>query len=205
MAIVIIFSVIVLLFLFFGPLRVIKERQEQKKYVSNSVQTIDNFNPTKIVRETSHPSFYFAIDEARCEVMCVSNMQKIRFKYENIVNVEMQVSRKSAQKVIKMSIHILLRNLAPASFDIMCIEDYAGLEAWQPNYKERYSKAQTILDNLMLIVDKNNQVKKEEGTMKTNISSSNQIDELKNLAQLKQQGVITEEEFIKLKEKVISG
>lgn len=137
--------------------------------------------------------------------MCVSNMQKIRFKYENIVNVEMQVSRKSAQKVIKMSIHILLRNLAPASFDIMCIEDYAGLEAWQSNYKERYSKAQTILDNLMLIVDKNNQVKKEEGTMKTNISSSNQIDELKNLAQLKQQGVITEEEFIKLKEKVISG
>ena len=66
-------------------------------------------------------------------------------------------------------------------------------------YKKTYGNAQAAFDVLRLIIDKKSKIQNAE----LNTNKSN-IEELKELAELKQQGLITEEEFATMKAKIIN-
>ena len=72
-----------------------KERRE------TAVSSRTDFTESKVVKDDS-ASFHFAVDEGRQEVFCYSKGNTIRFKYQDIVTVEVKVdgdtvvSKKSA-------------------------------------------------------------------------------------------------------------
>ena len=79
-------------------------------------------------------------------------------------------------------------------YDIECLA--LRVKTNDSRYKETYMKAQSIFDTLKFVV----------GNIKPDVSQNfmSDIEELKELAALKTQGLITEEEFATMKAKIIS-
>lgn len=195
------------------------------------VVKIENFTQTKIIKEPL-VSLYFAVDEQRQEIYCKSEEKTIRFNYTDLVAAEIKVnndtvvSKKSASiggalaggliagglgavvggtsmgksvsatEVSAVNVHILLRNSTVDSFDVKCLP--LPMKTSSNVYARFYNHAQAIFDILRLAMDK---VQKTEA--QTQVPKSN-IEELKELAELKKQGVITDEEFATMKAKIIN-
>lgn len=105
----------------------------------------------------------------------------------------------SAESVSTIKVHILLRDSSVNSFDIICYDEFGALKTTELLYKKTYGNAQAAFDVLRLIIDKKSKIQNAE----LNTNKSN-IEELKELAELKQQGLITEEEFATMKAKIIN-
>lgn len=109
---------------------------------------------------------------------------------------------KSKKKVSSIKVHILLRHCSVDSFDISCMSDMAtNVETSHPWYTEGYANAQKTYDALMLAMD---MVKERTVQPQVIVQQKSSIEELKELAELKQQGLITEEEFAVMKAKILS-
>ena len=109
---------------------------------------------------------------------------------------------KSKKKVSSIKVHILLRNCSVDSFDISCMCDMAAnVKTSDPCYTKGYANAQKIYDALMLAMY---MVKERTVQPQVIVLQKSSIEELKELAELKQQGLITEEEFATMKEKIIN-
>ncbi len=150
-------------------------------------------------------------------------MNEIRFKYKDIIDAEIQVdgittmSARSSfkegvltggvnvvingapigmgkQEISSIKVRIILRNRNIDMYDIECLA--LRVKTNDSRYKETYMKAQSIFDTLKFVV----------GNIKPDVSQNfmSDIEELKELAALKTQGLITEEEFAAMKAKVIS-
>lgn len=180
------------------------------------------------------PYYYFAVDTARQEMFFLSPTQEIRFHYRNIVMANMQVNNDvtethksaslggavvggvlggglgavvggssmgtstSVSKATKISVHILLRNMDVNSINVECLVSGDGLQTWTNEYKEAYSNAQSIFDISRLAID-------EIDLGVKNVAAQNSsIEGLKELANLRSQGLITEEEFSVMKAKIIN-
>jgi hypothetical protein len=164
--------------------------------------------------------YHFAIDDSKQEVYCYSKGNEIRFKYKDIVDFEIQVdgittmsnqptskgsseginvvintiSMSMVQEVSSIKVRIILRNRNIDMYDIECLA--LRVKTNDSRYKETYMKAQSIFDTLKFVV----------GNIKPDVSQNfmSDIEELKELAALKTQGLITEEEFAAMKAKIIN-
>jgi hypothetical protein len=99
-----------------------------------------------------------------------------------------------AQEVSSIKVRIILRNRNIDMYDIECLA--LRVKTNDSRYKETYMKAQSIFDTLKFVV----------GNVKTDVYQGfmSDIEELKELAALKTQGLITEEEFAAMKAKIIN-
>jgi hypothetical protein len=208
-----------------------KDYKKNVKKMKDAIPSRDSFRKTREI-EDKIALFYFATDDERQEVFCYSKSSKVRFKYNNIVEIEMlidgdtTVSKKSAsiggaiaggvlagsigavmggsamgktiskREVSSIKIHILLRNCKCDVFDIECLPFKVKTDS--STYQESYRKAQRIFDTLKLAIDK---VRTDVDVLQ---QASSDIEELKELAALKTQGLITEEEFATMKAKIIN-
>ena len=195
-------------------------QNKKVKVMRDAVASQGYFNETKVI-EDKLALYYFAIDDPNKEVYCYSKRNEIRFKYKDIVGFEIQVdgittmsdqltSKGSSgginvvintaamgvtQEVSSIKVRIILRNCNIDIFDIECL--VLRVKTNDSRYKETYMKAQNIFDTLKYAMGK---VKSEN--MSNNAMSD--IEELKELAVLKSQGLITEEEFAAMKAKIIN-
>ena len=203
-----------------------KEELEVRKAAISKPKA--GFIETAVIKD-DEARLYFSIDDISNEIFCYSNYKEIRFKYEDIINVEViendvTISDKSVslggalaggvlaggigavvggssmgkttstKQLVKLVVRIRLRNCSVNSFDVNCFhyESYP--------YTASYKNAQEVYDCLIVAMDK---VRPKTEEPKTSCSKST-IDELKELAELKQQGLITEEEFATMKAKIIN-
>lgn len=108
----------------------------------------------------------------------------------------------SKKEVSSVNVHILIRNNAVDSIDIQCLSVVEGkVKTDDIRYKYAYGNAQKIYDTVRLAMDK---VKVEAPQPQVVVQQKSNIEELKELAELKQQGLITEEEFATMKAKLLS-
>lgn len=207
-----------------------KEEKEEAEVRKTAIsKTKSGFIETAVIKDDD-ARLYFSIDDVSNEIFCYSNYKEIRFKYEDIINVDVvendvTVSDKSVslggalaggvlaggigavvggssmgkttstKKLVKLVIRIRLRNCSVNSFDVNCYHYYESYP-----YTASYKNAQEVYDFLVVAMDKV-RPKVEEPKVS---SSKSTIDELKELAELKNQGLITEEEFVTMKGKIIN-
>ena len=194
----------------------------------------EGFEETKTI-SSDRALLYFAVDEKQQEIFCYSNGRKVRFRYKDLVAIELKidddvtVSDKSAsvggalvggliagglgavvggsamgnvvskKEVSTVNVHILLRDNTVQGFDIECLNTSERVSVDDILYKEACAKAQEIYDVLRLAIDA------VEKSMQPQTSSLKSIvDELKELVELKQQGLLTDEEFSAMKAKILS-
>lgn len=217
----------------------IEESDKEKEEMKSVIDSQTDFSATKII-ENKYAKFYFANDETKNEFFIVQRtrdypkkINQIRFKYKDIVEVEIKVdgdttvSRKSAsiggalaggviaggigavvggsslgkttskKEVSSIDVHILLRDCPVDSFDVKCLPYSCKTDDHQ--YKESIANVQKIFDALRLAMDK----VKETPSIQP-ISPKSDVEELKELANLRSQGVITEEEFLAMKAKILN-
>ena len=202
-----------------------KEAEVMKAAISKATT---GFTETAVIKDDA-ARLYFSIDDISNEIYCYSNHKEIRFKYEDIINVEViendvTISNKSVslggalaggvlaggigavvggssmgkatstKDLVKLVVRIRLRNCSVNSFDVGCLR-YESFP-----YTASYKNAQEVYDCLIVAMDK---VRPKTEEPKTS-SSKSTVDELKKLAELKQQGLITEEEFATMKAKIIN-
>lgn len=209
------------------------EKEEMRAAISSKT----DFSADKKIADDG-ALYHFAVDQQRQEVYCYAKSKEVRFKFKDIVEVEIQVngdttvSNKSAslggalaggvlagglgavvggsamgkttskKEISSINVHILLRNCNVDSFDIECLSTFrSNIDTNHPWYKEAYSKAQGMFDALKLAMDA---VKTEITQPQIVVQQKSNIEELKELAELKQQGLITEEEFATMKAKIIN-
>ena len=194
-------------------------QNKKVKVMRDAAASQSYFNATKVL-EDKIALYHFAIDDSKQEVYCYSKGNEIRFKYKDIVDFEIQVdgittmsnqptskssseginvvintiSMSMAQEVSSIKVRIILRNRNIDMYDIECLA--LRVKTNDSKYKETYMKAQSIFDTLKFVV----------GNIKPDVSQNfmSDIEELKELAALKTQGLITEEEFAAMKAKIIS-
>lgn len=108
----------------------------------------------------------------------------------------------SKKEVTSVNVHILVRNSEVDSIDIQCLNAVEGkVKTDDIRYRYAYGNAQKIYDTLRLAMDK---VKVETPQPQVVVQQKSNIEELKELAELKQQGLITDEEFAAMKAKILS-
>ncbi len=108
---------------------------------------------------------------------------------------------KSVKKIKTVKVHILLRNARFDTYDFQLFNDGYEIKTDSYEYEKSYKNARFIFDALKLAMDK---VKVDTPQPQTVASHKSNIEELKELAELKQQGLITEEEFATMKAKIIN-
>ena len=108
---------------------------------------------------------------------------------------------RSTQEVTSIKVHILLRNAKVDSFDIICHKS-VPIQTTDGLYEKANANARAIFDVLRLAMDK--ATSESKILHSENPTSKSSVDELKELADLKKQGLITDEEFAAMKAKIIS-
>jgi hypothetical protein len=219
-----------------GLIAVMVANSNEKERRDAAVSARTDFTESKVVKD-DHASFHFAVDESRQEVFCYSKGNTIRFKYQDIVTVEIKIdgdtvvskksasiggalaggliagglgavvggssmgNSKSSRKVTAVNVHILLRDSNVDSFDVQCLAfESKSDEMW---YKTASQNAQAIFDILRIAMDKVQMEAIHSVKVETSAPKSS-IEELKELAELKRQGLVTDEEFATMKAKILS-
>lgn len=207
------------------------KNQQDAELLQNVLDEMNDFSPEKII-QNDFPVFYVALDDNKNEMFCFSNSIGVRFRYRDVICAEILIddnvvethksasiggalvggmvagslgaviggtnsgSSTSIKKVSSLKIHILLRNAQMDSFDIIAHEGFEA-DTSTKGYKELYDKVQSIYDMFRLAMDK-------AKTYRKNITNKTKIEELKELVQLKELGLITSEEFEIMKRKMIN-
>jgi uncharacterized protein (DUF697 family) len=76
------------------------------------------------------------------------------------------------------------------------------LEVLKKRYNEMFDKAKTIVPSWQMQASKSTQTENTSASFST---SSDIVSRLKDLAQLRESGVVTEDEFLSLKKKIVDG
>ena len=127
-------------------------------------------------------------------------------------------SSSSHSQISKLYVHVLLRNQSLPSLDFMCYNSF-GQTIPQMNYnleyKEASDRAQELYDLFRLIIDEADSIKREEEKQidaKKKAEEKQVADamdkltaaqELMNVSELYLKGLLTDEEYAKMKEKII--
>lgn len=118
------------------------------------------------------------------------------------------------KKVSKVEVVIKLRDINKTALHIVCFDALRETNNSNKEIKtddfvfgELYDKgmedAIKIADLINIIIDKMNNEKEQKNKLKPTFSVSSIADELTKLAELKKQGIISEEEFTNIKSKLI--
>lgn len=124
-------------------------------------------------------------------------------------------SSKEKKNVSNLSVKILLRDLARTSFLITCfdsrtmtterkssISTEGNMESWR--YQQAKENAVEIKDLISIIINRvDNEIKGSKQEVSTSMSASI-ADELKKLYDLKEKGILSDEEFTVQKQKLLS-
>lgn len=103
----------------------------------------------------------------------------------------------SVSKVKSIKVHTLLREGSTKSFDIVCLN--MECKKGDATYNEAFARAQRVMDIYKIVIDKIDREKKPSVPQE----ESSSVDEISKLVELLDKGVITQEEFVKLKAKII--
>lgn len=121
----------------------------------------------------------------------------------------------SSRQISNLSVHVLLRNQPLSSIDCICYCNPSGSAVSQMSYNLEYrdakEKAQQLYDIFRLILnrveaDRRNEEKRKEEELKQVREVTERItasQELMNVSELYLQGLITDEEYARMKEKII--
>ena len=107
----------------------------------------------------------------------------------------------SHTQVLSLKVHVLVRNQPVQSFDISCYSGDGNEEkfTYMRVYEAASKRAHDLFDAFKLIIDKSSANNSSQES-----STKNTVEELKEIAELLKQGVISEEEFSKMKQRIIS-
>ena len=119
---------------------------------------------------------------------------------------------KQEKNVSKLTVKIKIRDYSMPSLLMECFNSQELLgneEIWSTHkvYREELNNAQEIADYLSIIIDdvcKQEKLSRPKGTRDNSSNNSSVVDELAKLASLKEQGILTEEEFRIQKEKLLN-
>ena len=114
----------------------------------------------------------------------------------------------SQSQILSMKVHVLLRNNPIQSFDISCFRGDGKLDknTYAILYKQASIKAREIFDAFKLAIDKVDVAEAAKvATVAPAQVKKSAVEELQGLSELLKQGVITEEEFSTMKERIIKG
>lgn len=112
-------------------------------------------------------------------------------------------SSRERRKVSSIIVKVTLRNVSEPTINIICFENYK-----LPPYSDEegmylfYGPAQEIVDTLTVIINKVDARSSKTETL-ANPANNSLSDEIAKLHQMLKDGIITEEEFSKMKEKLI--
>lgn len=125
---------------------------------------------------------------------------------------------KQNKKVSKVQVKIKLRDINNPSFTIDCFDCKTMTLEGKPikptslsdgeKYKQGLKDAQLIADTLSVIIDDVDRAEKKSHNTSTppnNISTNSIANELEKLAELKEKGILTEEEFRTQKQLLLNG
>ena len=112
-------------------------------------------------------------------------------------------SSKTKTKVSSILVHVILRNQSVNGFDIKTLSGEATKGDYI--YKNAYDKAREILDLLIVAIDKANEKVEPQKLVSTENANKSIVDKLRELSELKKQGVITAEEFNQIKADLLSN
>ena len=101
--------------------------------------------------------------------------------------------------VSSIIVHMLIRFDKVDSFDIQCLGNNQEVETNSLQYKYAYNNAKKMYETLMFAIDK---VKNEE---QKDVQKKSNLEEIKELADLKKQGLITDDEFVTMKTKLLQN
>lgn len=114
---------------------------------------------------------------------------------------------KGEKKVKEIKVKILLRNYSTPALYIECLRyNPDGLDSNSIEYLQTIEEARKISDKLSVIIDL---IDREEKTKQIELmenqapTKSSIADELEKLHSLREKGIISEDEYIKLKEKLL--
>lgn len=119
---------------------------------------------------------------------------------------------KENKKVSKVHVKIKLRSLTEPSITLLCYNacEVTGQKeikttdlAYGPDYRKGLETANRIAELLGVIIDANDRAEIQTRTPVANASTS-VVDQLQKLVEMKEQGLITDEEFAALKSKLIN-
>ena len=108
----------------------------------------------------------------------------------------------STTQVHSIKVHVVVRNQKTASFSIECCEE--SCVKGSALYNKFYNKARDIMDNISLAIDKVD-TENQQSIEPSPKEQRNAVQELKDLAELHKQGLLTENEFRTLKEKILNS
>ena len=219
-----IWIILILVLIIIVLLLVIAKKEQDKKMelMKKAVTSQRYFNETKVI-EDKLALFHFAMDEPKQEIYCYSQTNEIRFKYKDIIDTEVQIDGVAVMssvlsvkgnisdgnvniliggmpigidKISSIKVRVFLRNCSSDTYDIECLA--FRVKSNDARYKETYIKAQSIFDALRSAMSK-------VGTEDLSYDTKSVVEELKELAILKSQGVVTEEEFAIIKARIMNN
>jgi len=108
----------------------------------------------------------------------------------------------SETKVNKVALHIIINDVQQPTFDL----DFISIEMQKDSYfyKDAIHKAEHWYGLLSVLI-KNAEVNQAPQVQRVIENTTNLSDELLKIADLRQKGILSEEEYIKCKEKIISN
>lgn len=106
----------------------------------------------------------------------------------------------SHSQILSLKVHVLIRNQPVQSFDILCYSGDGNVEKFTyiRAYEAASKRARDLFDMFKLIIDKSDV---NESIQERNTKST--VEELKELAELHEKGVISDDEFSKMKQRII--
>lgn len=108
---------------------------------------------------------------------------------------------RSVRKIKSLRVHILLRNARVDTFDFQLFNGGYEIKTDSSEYEKLYKDARFVFDELKLAMD---MVKAQIQEKQIGSTPKSNSDELKELAELKKQGLITNDEFSMMKAKIIN-
>lgn len=112
---------------------------------------------------------------------------------------------KMKKEVSKIEIKILLRNQSSPAYTIRCYNGYTPMEVSSSDYNIITKTAIEIVDHISVIIDMmDREYQHQENMLISEPKAQSVADELEKLCALKDKGILSQEEFEKQKEKLLS-
>ncbi len=213
-----------------GAVVSIMAEKERKKGIEEKMSKLSNFNFTQKVEQDEH-YFVFGIDSMNKKVIFITPEKQRIVDYSQISSVElvtngvtvasrslsslvgaslvggvvgaMAVNQKIQEKANKVVVKVSFRNLSEPFITLVCLAEGNDVKINEWPYQKRVEAGKKVVDLLKIVID---EVEHSQSNTFTKPETRKQsiADELLKLAELKEKGILTEEEFIQQKAKLLN-
>lgn len=198
-------AIIIGIIIIAGFLQISKETNDQKK-----IQTIPDFSPSATVRGFGG-KHKLMLDKKRRILCFFEGGRYKKIPFDNIFDVQLlQDGSDTARKASYITLSIGLRNMSQTVLNINCYSTPFGMQAKTTGlegaeYRESLRHAHEMMNLVNYVLDDNRRQQAQTAAVSQNVQSSDfsVADEIKKLSDLKSEGIISEEEFNKQKERLL--